>query len=617
LEPRDACNYDAELSDPLYKHWPVSLTRHPSGAWSALIYDQPHSMQFDYGCERHHYYHFFTYTEVEAADYLRYVLVAAPDLPTLLSEMTALLGRPALPPRWSLGYLASGMAYTDAPNPTKALLEFARKVREQEIPCDGLHLSSGYSMHRGKRYVFYWNRETIPQPNTLIAQLKTLGIRSIANIKPALLEDHPHYAQLERAGAFLRSANKSSLKADFWGGTASWLDFTNSVTQAWWQAQVKTELLERGIEGVWNDNNEFALDAPAFTHDGTPAHPSEQIFAMATASYTAQLEAQQTRPFLISRSTSLGVQRLAQTWSGDNASTWKSLRYNTPMGLSLALSGYANTGHDVGGFFGDPPGGELLLRWVQQAIGYPRFSIHSWKDTPTEPWSYPEFTQAIRAAIQLRYRLMPYLYSLFWEHTQNGAPIQRPLMYEFPQCLDDPGFHPLLGPFLLLPCVAGGGVRVLELNLPGVWTDWHTGATYQGETLFPVPLERAPLLVRAGAIIPLGPVMPWVDPQSDVTREVLLYPHSGSGLSQFTLYEDDGQSTAYRQGGYKLLHFTLTSSEQEIHLEVRASGEWPLPYVQLEVKLGVPNVRPLKVHSDLKILEHRPDGASLSTQEEA
>ncbi len=618
LNPRDACNYDAEMSDPLYKHWPVSLTRHPSGAWSALIYDQPHPMQFDYGCERHHYYHFFTYTEVEEAEYLRYALVAAPDLPILLTELTAVLGKPALPPRWSLGYLASGMAYTDAPDPAAALLKFARGVRELDIPCDALHLSSGYSLHGGKRYVFRWNRETIPDPNALVANLRTQGIRMIANIKPALLKDHPNYDELEQTGAFVRDSSGSSLEGDFWGGPASWLDFTNPLARTWWKEKVKHEVLERGIEGIWNDNNEFALEVESFKGNGDRSYPSEQIYGMATASYAAQLEhAQQNdiRPFLISRSASLGVQRLAQTWSGDNASLWKTLRYNTPMGLSMGLSGYANIGHDVGGFYGDPPGGELLLRWVQQAIAYPRFSIHSWKDDPTEPWSYPEVTAAIREAIRLRYRLIPYIYSLFWEHTQSGAPIQRPLVFEFSQYLDDPGFHALLGPFLLLPSVPDSGVRELEISLPGVWIDWHTGLRYQGESRIPAPLEQTPLLAREGAIIPLGPVMPWIELQFDNVREVLVYPHSHEGISRFTLYEDDGESLAYQKGSFRLLHFTLTSSNYELHLEVQATGEWPLPYPKLEVRLAVPDVRPLRVSSNWTILEHLSNSATLSTQQ--
>ena len=528
LDPRDACNYDPELSDPLYKHWPVALTRQASGVWSALIYDQPQPMAFDFGAERHHYHHLYTHTEVEDADWLRYVLVAAPSLPELLSELSALLGRPALPPRWTLGYLASGMAYTDAPDPVAALERFGREVRGHNIPCDGMHLSSGYSMRGGKRYVFEWNRQTVPDPDGLIASLKAQGLRTIANVKPALLHSHPAYAELDAAGAFIRDAQGSSVTAPFWSGEASWLDFCNPASRAWWQAKLRQEVLERGIDAVWNDNNEFALDQDTYTLNNQLTYPSEQIYAMATASYEVQqayAEQHGTRPFLISRSASLGVQRLAQTWSGDNSSDWKTLRFNTPMGLSMGLSGYASVGHDVGGFFGDAPSAELFLRWVQQAVGYPRFSIHSWKDTPTEAWTYPEVEDAVRAAIELRYRLAPYLYSLFWEHTQNGAPVQRPLMFEFPDAYADPGFSALLGPSLLLPAVDGPGCREVALDLPGTWYDWHTGQHYGGVFSLPVPLEHAPLLVRAGAIIPLGPVTPYLSALLDTHRELRLYPH--------------------------------------------------------------------------------------------
>ncbi|MEF2277802.1 TIM-barrel domain-containing protein [Deinococcus sp. YIM 134068] len=606
LTPRDALGYDPETGDPMYKHWPVIVTRRGE-VWSALIYDQPQPMTIDCGCERHAYNGFYTFTEVQG-DWLRYVVVAAATLPTLLTRLTTLLGRPDMPPRWSLGYLASSMAYTDAPDPVSALLGFAAEVRRRDVPCDGMHLSSGYSMHDGKRFVFEWNRQTVPDPEALIAGLHRQGIRTIANIKPALLLEHPKYATLQEQGAFLRDETGETQVAMFWGGDGSWLDFTNPVAREWWQTQVRTEVLERGIDGVWNDNNEFALDAPMFGVDGRPTFPSEQILGMATASAAAQREQSartHLRPFLITRSASLGTQRLAQTWSGDNLTSWKNLRFNTSIGLGLGLSGYASNGHDVGGFVGDAPGAELLLRWIQHAVGYPRFSIHSWKNPPTEPWSHPEVEDAAREAIRLRYRLLPYLYSLFWEHTRTGAPIQRPLMYEFPDLMHDPGFDALLGPFLLFPQV-GEGERQITRTLPGAWYDFHGGPCLSGTFTAPAPLERTPLLVREGAIVPVGPVMPSISAELDTERTLLLYPGQHSETT-FTLYEDDGLTLAHQHGASTAIRFTFRCDDAlELHSEVLHAGYRPR-FDHIRVSLAVPDGRPLTFTGDLTASQAAPD----------
>lgn len=385
----------------------------------------------------------------------------------------------------------------------------------------------------------------------------------------------------------------------FWSGDGSWLDFTNPVAFQWWQSQVSTEILGRGIDGVWNDN-EFALDFAMFGPDGKQTYSSEQMLGMAQASAAAQKQrTEQTgeRPFLITRSASLGAQRLAQTWSGDNSSSWKNLKFNTAIGLGLGLSGYASTGHDVGGFVGDAPSAELLLCWIQHAVSYPRFSIHSWKNPPTEPWSHPEVEDAAREAIELRYRLLPYLYSLYWEHTQTEAPIQRPLVYEFPQLLLDPGFDALLGPFLLFPQV-GEGEREISRTLPAAWFDFHSGQRFEGTFTTPAPLEKTPLLVREGAILPLGPVMPYVRAEFEKNRTLLLYPGQHTKTT-FTLYEDDGLTLNHQNGAYTAIRFTFRCGDTlELHSEVLHAGYTP-KFDHLRVQLAVPDERPLTLAGDL------------------
>jgi alpha-glucosidase len=603
LDPRDALGYDAELGDPLYKHWPVLLLRRPEGRWAALVYDMPFPMVFDLGAEIHNYLGPFRYVEAGGRGLTYYVLVA-PDLPALLRRLTGLLGRPQLPPRWSLGYLASGMAYADADDPEAALIAFADRCEREGIPVDGMHLSSGYTLRQGRRYVFTWS-DRIADPRGLVARMAERGLRVVANVKPGMLEDHPDYASLSEHGAFLRTAEGTLHHGDFWGGAGSFLDFTNEVATRYWRERVTTQLLDIGIEGIWNDNNEFALE-DAFTAGGEPAHPASQMRAMALASYRACEAARpQRRPFVISRSASLGVQRLAQTWSGDNRSDWRSLHFNTPMGLSLGLSGFANNGHDVGGFAGPAPDAELFLRWVQQGVFFPRFVIHSWKTPPTEPWSHPEVLPAVREALRLRYRLLPYLYSLFFEHGETGAPVMRPLFYAFdtPEAYEQP-FSFLLGPDVLVPGEAfGPGVREAETLLPGEqgWYRLQDAHYYpSGRLVVPYPLEAAPAFVRAGAILPLGFAPDGRALRDASVAELRIYPHPGEGTTTFRLYADDGESLAYQRGERTLLDLRVSYDAGAIMVEAEVlEHRYPLPDHSVTLRLPAGETRPLRLGAGL------------------
>jgi alpha-glucosidase len=276
------------------------------------------------------------------------------------------------------------------------------------------------------------------------------------------------------------------------------------------------------------------------------------------------------------------------------------------MGLSLGLSGYANTGHDVGGFDGPAPGAELFLRWVQQGVFYPRFVIHSWKEPPTEPWSHPEVFPAVREAIALRYRLLPYLYSLFFEHVETGAPLMRPLFYAFDteEAYTQP-FSFLLGPSILVPGEAfGPGVREAAVRLPGTegWYGLEDGRHHaSGLRTLPFPLEVVPALVRGGSVLPLAS-----PPEGDGTRrdgdvrELRLYPHPGAGVATFRLYVDDGETLAYQHGERAVLELRLRCDADAVALEADALElGYPLPEGRVTLQLPAGDARPLRLGTGL------------------
>ncbi len=605
----DALGYNAETGDPLYKHWPFYITYLPELQIAyGLLYDNLSTSLFDLGQEHDNYYGFYRYYQADDGD-VDYYMIYGPSIVAVVERLTALIGRPALPPRWSLGYLGSTMAYTDAPNAQEELRRFVDLCAHHDIPCDLFHLSSGYSMDEdGRRYVFTWNRSRVPDPHAMTGYFHDAGIHVAANIKPCLLTTHPRYAEVAALGGFIRAAGADKPEINiFWGGDGSHLDFTNPVGYAWWQENVRTQLLDYGVDSTWNDNNEFSVwddDARCHGFDG-PQTLSQirplQTLLMVRASWEAQQAARpDERPFVLTRAGCPGVQRYAQTWTGDNATSWHTLRWNIPMGLGLGLSGMPNHGHDVGGFWGEAPDPELFLRWVQHGIFQPRFTIHSWRadGTANEPWMHPEVLPLVRAAIQFRYRLIPYLYSLLYESTQTGHPITRPFVYAFP---DDPASHAesfdfMLGENLLVASILEPGQRERSVYLPAGqrWCDFYTGAWHGGgqTVVAAAPLSRIPLFAPAGAMIPLGSVMRHVGAKPD-ERTLLLFPDR-TGVSSMTWIEDDGHSLDYQRGGVTPVTVTLTAADVSVTVEVTAVGGYPLPYAAITVTLPPGDTRLLR-----------------------
>jgi alpha-glucosidase len=519
LSNLDALGYDARTSDPLYKHIPFYITRRPwagssvAGLCFGLFYDTLSDCVFDFGCEHSNYHGPYRLFEAAHGDLDLYVL-AGPGLAEVTRRFTWLTGRPAETPDWALGYSGSTMGYTDAADAEARLAGFRAEIARHAIPCPSFHLSSGYTSIGARRYVFTWNREKFPDPKRFVAAFAAAGIRLIANIKPALLLDHPAFAEAAAAGLLLADRTGAPVLEQFWDGPGAYLDFTNPATVAWWKRQVTTKLLDKGIAATWNDNNEFEITNPrALAHGFGQPYPARemkplQTLLMLRASRDAQREhAPDEPPFLVSRSGTAGMQRYAQTWSGDNATSWETLRWNIPMGLGLALSGVSNIGHDVGGFSGPRPDPELFLRWIGFGVFMPRFSIHSWNDdgTVNEPWMYPALLPEVRALMALRTRLLPYLAACLARYRDVYEPAIRPLFYDFPE--DAEAWAPtacfMLGPAMLVAPIVAPGVQAWSVYLPAgaIWRDGWTGEVLGGGISVPrpAPLAAPPYFIREDA----------------------------------------------------------------------------------------------------------------------
>jgi alpha-glucosidase len=529
---------------------------------------------------------------------LDYYIIYGPEPAAILARYTELTGRMPLPPRWALGYHQCRWSYE-----SEAIVrDLAREFRERRIPCDVIHLDIDYM--RGYR-VFTWSDKRFPEPQKLVQDLAAAGFKTVTIIDPGVkYEPEADYQPFDQGLAndyFVRAADGTLFHGYVWPDRAVFPDFLRPEVRRWW-GDLHQSLTEIGVAGIWNDMNEPAikdqpfgeersvhitmpLDAPQGPPDEGATHAEVRnlygsMMSRATREGLDRLRPTQ-RSFVLSRSGFAGIQRWAASWMGDNRSVWDHLETSLPMLANMGLSGVPFVGCDIGGFFGNATP-ELFARWMQAGVLYPFMRGHSELGSKQhEPWVFGERIERIcREYIELRYRLLPYLYSLFWEAASTGAPILRPLLYQFP---NDPRTYSLhdqlmLGPSLMAAPITRPGVDSRSVYLPaGVWYDWWSGEQFAGpaDILAPAPLERMPLYVRAGAVVPLAPVMQHSDERPLDELTLLVWP----GDSEWTLYEDDGHSFDHQQGAWATTGFRVRTQRGATTLEIaaRQGGYTPPP----------------------------------------
>ncbi|KAJ3269415.1 hypothetical protein HDV01_001413 [Terramyces sp. JEL0728] len=613
LKCTDALGYNPESGDPLYKHIPFYLALNQKTKCAYGIYYNSLSTGYvNFGSEIDALWGQFANIKFDNGP-LDYYVIYGPQISDVVSGFASIVGRPALVPKYALGYLASSMGYAESDNAQQLIQNFPKLLNQHDISCDLLHLSSGYTVDEdtGAR-----NVKRFPEPIKLFKALRLAGIKVVANVKPWLLANHPHYKLLRgQKGLVWDPEAESPSVIRLWsageGTTAegSYIDFSSVAGKEFWKNGVK-DLLNTGIEGIWNDNNEISIhdDDHLYDMDSNPQRVGDvgrafQTILMARLSYEAMIEINpEKRPFLITRSGAPGSHIYAsQTWSGDNNTSWQTLKHNIPMGLNAGLSLLSGYGHDVGGFVGPRPSPELFVRWVQSGIFHPRFCIHSWKkEGITEPWMYPEVLPIIRDAIKLRYKLVPYLYTLSIDAHETGIPVIRPTAMHFQK---DPhtfkqSFEYLLGPWLLIASVFEKEAVERTLGLPAntEWCDYWTGKWYNGgQTItIPVPLgQHGGVFAKSGSIIPINP-NPGANTASDTDRTLLLFPSLESGSSYSVISDDDGISLNPPRFVFKV-YMEWSSIGINIQIEIVRRG-WEPKYREITVQLPRSDKRSVNIN---------------------
>jgi alpha-glucosidase len=618
-----------ESTDPIYKSIPFFLTS-CGGMTTGVLFDNTWRTSFDFGKESSDAYSFGS--ENGPLDY--YVLYG-PDAKHVLSTYTWLTGPAPLPPLWSLGFQQSRFTY----HPESEVKAIADRLRADKIPVDAIYLDIDFQDHHRP---FTVDQVQFPHFSQMIADLKKqdLHVVAITDLHVAYLPN-ANYAPYDSGAAgdhFVKNPDDSVYVGKVWPGPSVFPDFTRKSTRKWW-GSLYTQFVHDGVSGFWNDMNEPSVfDGPKMTMPDDVKHRIDErgfearttnhleihnVYGMenSRATYDGLLRlSPNQRPFVLTRASYAGGQRYAATWTGDNSSTWNHLRLTTPMLLNLGLSGFGMSGADVGGFIGSP-GPELLTKWFELGAFQAIDRDHACDTSANqEIWVHGPEQEAIRKRyIEERYKLMPYLYTAAEEMSRTGLPIVRPLFLEFPDATKDK--HPidldggnefLFGPNLLVaPAIYPEKPDAYPVELPSVsWYNYWTGEKIDGgiwsdgapalndpgfigrKIMIKPELDVLPIFVREGSILPLQPLVQSTSetPKGPLTLRV--YPGKDCKGS---LYIDDGQTFAYKQGDFLRMEFTCSENPNGITVHISAhQGKYVPWWKNLQVEIYGHSRPPLK-----------------------
>ncbi|RBL94084.1 glycoside hydrolase family 31 protein [Chitinophaga flava] len=590
----DAYGYQKD-TDPLYRNIPFYYGLH-NGIGYGIFFDNTFRTIFDFGKEREDACSFWA-----RGGEMNYYFIYGPELLDVASAYTRITGTPELPPIWTLGYHQCRWSYY----PDKRVREIAAEFRNRRIPCDVIYLDIDYM--EGFR-CFTWSKEYFPDPAGLIRDLAAQGFKIVVIIDPGIKVDPDYtiYQEGIKNNYFCKRADGALMEGDVWPGKCVFPDFTNPEVREWWSSLFKG-LAETGVRGVWNDMNEPAVfEMGTFPEDVRHDYDGEEVSHRRAHNVYGHLMSKATaagmkkyllpnRPFLITRSCYAGAQRWSSVWTGDNVSSWEHLWLATIQCQRLSVSGISFAGSDIGGFIGEPDG-ELYTRWIQLASFHPLMRTHSASNETgfnQEPWSFgPEYEKIVTKFISLRYQLLPYMYTTFWQYATNGTPMLRPLAFV---AQHDPATHNcshefMLGDALLISHVSEEGMKEKNVYLPeGKWYYFWNDKVYTGRQniTVPTPLEEMPLFVKAGAVVPRYPEMQYTH-ETPVT-EMLLHVYYGEGVVKSVLYEDAGDHYGYKNGQYNVINFKQVSTADQFVLKKKYYVNYEVSYTHHRIFLhGLP-----------------------------
>ena len=601
----DSYAYDKD-SDPLYKAIPFYIGLHHKKAYG-IFFDNSFRSNFDFCHERRNITSFWA-----QGGEMNYYFIYGPQMADVVANYTDLTGKPhELPALWTLGYHQCKWSYY----PESNVKEIAKKFRDLKIPCDALYLDIDYM--EGFR-CFTWNKKYFPNPKKMVKELADDGFKTVAIIDPGIKIDMDYdiFKEGLEKDYFCKRADGPYMKGKVWPGECYFPDFTNPEVREWWSGLFKELVEDIGVKGVWNDMNEPAvMDVPGKTFPDDVRHNYEGNYCshrkahniygmqMARATYQGLKKfSYPKRPFVITRAAYSGTQRYTSTWTGDNVATWEHLSIANTQVQRMCMSGFSFTGSDIGGF-AEQPDGELYARWIQLGIFHPFCRTHSSGDHGNqEPWSFDEdILDIVRKFIELRYKLLPYIYTTFWRYINEGIPIVKSLVL-FDQ--EDHQTHErndefIFGEKILVCPIQEANALGRRMYFPtGNWYNLWNDQLIKGgkEMRVEADIDSMPIFIKEGAIIPKYPVQQYVGEKE--IDELTLDVYYKNGKEKSELYEDANDGYDYKKGRYSLRNFKLIGKINKLSIQQHKLGKYITSYENFRIKLhGLP-FKILKIYVD-------------------
>lgn len=574
-------------ADPMYVSIPFYIGIHDHLNYGIFL-DNTYQTDFNFGASNNRFSSFGA-----RGGEMNYYFIYNSYISGIIKSYTHLTGRMPMPALWALGYQQNRYSYY----PQAEVMRIANTLREKKIPADGITLDIHYM---DKFQLFTWDKNRFPNPVGMTNDLKKLGFRTTVIVDPGIKvqPDAPAYQSGLKNDIFIKYPDGTNYTAQVWPGWCNFPDFTNPKGRAWWENQV-TFFANSGVSGIWNDMNEIATwgqkmpDNIIFNFDGNGASTLKAHnvygFQMSRSSYEGAKEKFKERPFILTRASYAGAQRYSAIWTGDNRSESDHMILGVRIMNSMGLSGVAFTGMDIGGFQGNPSA-DLYAKWIEIGAFNPYFRNHTVVNSKSsEPWTYGEEVLGIaRNYISLRYQLLPYLYSTFYEATQSGMPVMRTLAinHTFDPHVYDTKFqnqYQFGSSFMVAPFENGKDFG--EVYFPkGEWYNLFNDQQNSGEQkrIIPLKLDELPVFVKAGSIIPVQSIIQTTAEKPSDTLAIHIY--KGDEPNSFVYYEDDGKSFNYENGDFYKRVISFNPSSKEITFD-KVEGSYTSNFKYLKIVL--------------------------------
>lgn len=572
-------------SDPLYETFPFFVGLH-DGLTYGLFFDNTNKSYFDFGATTDNKMSWFG---ADAGD-MNYYFFGAQQVSKIIEDYTWLTGRMPMPPLWSLGYQQCRWSYASA----KEVLDVAEHLRKDSIPADVMYCDIDYMDHYK---IFTWNKETFPDPKGMIDKLKAMNFHLVTIVDPGI-KIEPGYKQYDEGVAnnyFATYPNGERFVGSVWPGRCHFPDFFSTDVRKWWGASF-TALTSPGVEGFWNDMDEpsaWGQNIPWMVKFGNYYMPEVRNaygMQMARATYDGTKKILgNKRPFVLTRAAYSGTQRYSAVWTGDNSAYDAHMLLGVRLVNSLGITGMSLVGVDIGGFMGNPTPA-LMVRWNSLGVYTPMFRNHSAKGTIyREPWRWGKANEAIiRKDIQLRYKLLPYIYSSFYLSHETGMPVSRTLAINYTQdtvVYDDKYQNQFMFGNNIMVAPLESTRFSEDVYLPqGDWYRFGSDEKYTGSKVLnaAAPLNDLPVFIKAGAIIPMQNLVESTNDKGDGILKINVW--YGGAASSFVYYEDDGASFNYQKGVYYKRNISFEPASKQITFD-KAEGSYQSKYDKIELVL--------------------------------